>query len=105
MAGSFNVLLPGPPRPTKLLTHGGIIWVSDQDLAIALDLEEQTEEHETLSDQGSQIYYVRSWALTVDEVRDLAENGREDGQWRQQQPDNGTPRMFRSKPPAFSPGS
>ncbi|KAJ3147331.1 hypothetical protein HDU89_005682 [Geranomyces variabilis] len=155
MAGSFNVLLPGPPRPTaravirqsysatqfpnvdpnqpatardiaalrrnvahkinedmnkqyvqladvtpdeiayltpgagatalqmqywsKLLTHGGIIWVSDQDLAIALDLEEQTEEHETRSEEGSQIYYVRSWALTVDEVRDLAVNWREDG--------------------------
>ncbi|KAJ3144259.1 hypothetical protein HDU89_008619 [Geranomyces variabilis] len=155
MAGSFNVLLPGPPRPTAraviresysatlfpnvdpnalatskdvsairrlvarkineekdlhsmrlsdvttediayltpgpgatalqihywnlLTTQGGPLWVSDEDLAVALDLDEQTEDNDTPTDLGSQIFYVRSWALTVDELRDIGKNWQEDG--------------------------
>ncbi|KAJ3169878.1 hypothetical protein HDU88_000520 [Geranomyces variabilis] len=74
-------LAPGPSAKALQVLHwnliskrGGQMFVSDEDLAIALCLEEQTDENKTPSESGSQIYYVRSWALTIDEY-----DGSQDG--------------------------
>ncbi|KAJ3146847.1 hypothetical protein HDU86_008343 [Geranomyces michiganensis] len=62
-----------------LSTPGGQMFVSDADLASALELDEQTEEMETPSVEDSQIYYIRSWALTVDEVKEIMRAWQEEG--------------------------
>ncbi|KAI8585027.1 hypothetical protein BDZ88DRAFT_456358 [Geranomyces variabilis] len=89
-SADVNYLVPNPNDGMErrkvcywalLTAPGGHLWVSDEDLVVALNLEEQTAngKSQSIREDYGQLYYLRSWALTAEEFLEVAKAWQDEG--------------------------